>query len=364
MQNAGGSGYVSVIYSCVLLLVYAALILQVIKAYPDKNIYEVLQTIFGTFIAKVIVFLYACWAYLFVVVKIGAYSVTLQATLMPSIHPGILLTVLFLLVIYTLTKNPRTIFRFSEFLYQPILIFLAILVLFAVPSMNWNELVPVDAADLKNNFYTIPDICAIGGNLCFLLFFSKELLYSGIESIVRKRVYNTIVVFSIISALSIIVSVGMNGATSTGKLSYPMFQAIKSVSVLNTFERFDSLMTMIAMLSDFVGVYVFLQLTMLCLGWLFNYQEKEETPLLSTGSKEKCHMNNSLKVYGCALFFIAAVYILIRNMTQYEFEAYYRGIQRYLNLIFQFIVPIILGLISIIVNLRDASNHSTESMKD
>lgn len=364
VQNAGGSGYVSVIYSCVLLLVYAALILQVIKAYPDKNIYEVLQTIFGTFIAKVIVFLYACWAYLFVVVKIGAYSVTLQATLMPSIHPGILLTVLFLLVIYTLTKNPRTIFRFSEFLYQPILIFLAILVLFAVPSMNWNELVPVDAADLKNNFYTIPDICAIGGNLCFLLFFSKELLYSGIESIVRKRVYNTIVVFSIISALSIIVSVGMNGATSTGKLSYPMFQAIKSVSVLNTFERFDSLMTMIAMLSDFVGVYVFLQLTMLCLGWLFNYQEKEETPLLSTGSKEKRHMNNSLKVYGCALFFIAAVYILIRNMTQYEFEAYYRGIQRYLNLIFQFIVPIILGLISIIVNLRDASNHSTESMKD
>lgn len=347
VQNAGGSGYISVLYGGILLVIFAGLILQVIKAYPNKNMYEVMQTLFGTLIAKVLVLLYAIWAYLFVLVKVGAYSVTLQATLMPSIHPGILVTILFLLVIYTLTKNPRTIFRFAEFLYQPMIIFLAILVLFALPNMNWHQLVPVTLTNLEDNLYTIPDVCAIGGNLCLLLFFSKELIYSGNSRIVNKRVLNTVLVFTIISMLSIIVSVGLNGVESTKALSYPLFQAIKSVSVFNTFERFDSLMTMISMISDFVGIYLFLQLTMLCLGWLFHYQAKEGEPLLVGSNSKKHTMDNSLKVYGAVLFFITCVYVLIRKMTQYEFEQYYRSFQVYLNLGFQFIIPIVLGLVCI-----------------
>lgn len=317
---------------------------MVLKTYPNKNFFDVLKTLFGSVIAKGIILLYAIWAYLFVITKVGAYSVTLQATLMPSIHPGILITILFLLVIYTLTKNARTIFRFGEFLYQPIILFLAIMFLFALPNMDLYELVPVSISNLEENLYSIPDICSIGGNLVLLLFFSKQLIYSGNAKNIKKRVLNTVVVFTIISILSIVLSVAINGATITSKLSYPMFQAIKSVSVLNTFERFDALMTMIAMLSDFVGIYVFLQITMLCLGWLFSYQNKEEDQEYQQNSDSHV-MNNSLKVYGAILFFIACVYVLIRDITQYEFEAYYREIQVYLNIIFQFGVPILLGVI-------------------
>ena len=350
VSYAGGTGYVSVIYSCVILLIYAGLLLMVLKTYPNKNLYDVLKALFGTVIAKGIILLYAIWAYLFVIVKVGAYSVTLQATLMPSIHPGILITILFLLVIYTLTKNTRTIFRFAEFLYQPILVFLAIMFLFALPNMDFYELVPVSISNLEENLYTVPDICSIGGNLVLVLFFSKKLIYSGNMKNITKRVLNTVVVFSIISILSIVLSVAINGATITSKLSYPMFQAIKNVSILNTFERFDSLMTMIAVLSDFVGIYIFLQMIMLCLGWIFSYQSNEENDVYHVNTDSHV-MNNSLKVYGAVLFFIACVYILLRNITQYEFETYYREIQVYLNIIFQFVVPILLGVICLVKQL-------------
>lgn len=323
---------------------------MVLKTYPNKNLYDVLKALFGTVIAKGIILLYAIWAYLFVIVKVGAYSVTLQATLMPSIHPGILITILFLLVIYTLTKNTRTIFRFAEFLYQPILVFLAIMFLFALPNMDFYELVPVSISNLEENLYTVPDICSIGGNLVLVLFFSKKLIYSGNMKNITKRVLNTVVVFSIISILSIVLSVAINGATITSKLSYPMFQAIKNVSILNTFERFDSLMTMIAVLSDFVGIYIFLQMIMLCLGWIFSYQSNEENDVYHVNTDSHV-MNNSLKVYGAVLFFIACVYILLRNITQYEFETYYREIQVYLNIIFQFVVPILLGVICLVKQL-------------
>lgn len=345
VQNAGGTGYIAVIYGCILLLIYAGLLLLIIRTFPEKNIYEVIKTLFGTWIAKTLILLYAIWAYLYVITKIGAYSVTLQATLMPSIHPGILIVILFLLVVYTLTKNPRTIFRFAEFLYQPVIIFLAIMFIFALPSMDLYQLVPVSVTNLEDNLYSIPDVCSIGGNLVLLLFFCKELIYSGNAKNVRKRIINTVVTFTVISILAIVLSVAINGTTVTAKLSYPIFQAMKSVSVLNTFERFDSLITMIVMMSDFAGIYVFLQVTMLCLGWLFDYKKEESDPLLVGSQKEDKVMNNGLKVYGAVLLFIACAYILLKNVTQYEFEAFYRDFLMYLNLAFQYVIPVIVGIV-------------------
>lgn len=345
VRNAGGTGYIAVIYSCVLLLIYAGLLFTIVRTYPEKNFYDILRTLLGNVIAKVVIFFYAIWAYIFLFTKIGAYSITLQATLMPSIHPGILIVILFLLVIYTLTKNPRTIFRFAEFLYQPIFLFLAIMFLFALPNLDFRQLVPVSVSNLEDNLYSIPDICSVGGNLVLFLFFCKELIYSGNAKNIRKRLLNTVVMFTIISTLIVILSIGINGVSVTAKLSYPMFQAMKSVSILNTFERFDALMTMIVMMSDFVGIYVFLQVTMLCLGWLFHYKKKEESPFLAASQGQDKVMNNGLKVYGSVLFFIACVYILLKDVTQYEFETFYRTFQVYLNLAFQYVIPVILGLI-------------------
>ena len=348
VQNAGGSGYISVIYAGIILLIYVGLILQVLKVYPNKNIYEILQDMVGTWAAKVIILLYAIWAYLFVLVKVGAYSVTLQATLMPSIHPGILIVNLFLLVLYTLSKNDRTIFRVAEFLYQPVIFFLALIFLFALPNLEFRQLVPVSVTDLGDNLYTVPDLCAIGGNLVLVLFFCKHFVCSGDFKNLKKRLINSVIAFVVISALSIVLSVGMNGLEATAKLSYPIFQAIKGVSILDTFERFDSLLTMICMMSDFVAVVVFLQVTMLCLGWVFNYRKGENTALLNSRASQSLNMNNSLKVYGIALFFLACVYILLRNVTQYDFEAFYRKFQIYFNIAFQYIVPVLLSIVCIV----------------
>lgn len=347
VSNAGGTGYISVIYAGILLLIYVGLILQVLKVYPNKNLYDILQEMIGVWAAKAIIFLYAIWAYVFVLVKVGAYSVTLQATLMPSIHPGILIVILFLLVLYTMSKNERTIFRFSEFLYQPVIFFLAVIFMFALPNLEFQQLVPVSVSNLGDNLYTIPDICAIGGNLILVLFFCKHLVDKDNFNYMKKRLINSVLAFVVISGLAIVLSVGLNGTESTAKLSYPIFQAIKGVSILNSFERFDALMTMIAMMSDFVAVIVFLQVTMLCLGWVFNYRKGENTALLNSRASQSLNMNNSLKVYGIALFFIACVYILLRNITQYEFESFYRTFQIYFNLAFQYIIPVILGFVCI-----------------
>ena len=345
--NAGGTGYIATIYATVLLLIYAGIILQIIRVYPNKNIYEVLQEVVGTWIAKVIIFLYALWAYVFMLYKVGAYSITLQATLMPSIHPGILIVILFLLIIYALTKNERTIFRFAEFLYQPTILFLAIIFVFALPSIQYDRLIPVNVVDLTDNLYSLPDICSIGGNLVLILFFCKKLVYSGDYKHIKKRIILTVLSFCVITILSSILSIGINGVELTTRLSYPMFQAIKSVSIIHTFERFDSFLTMICMMSDFVGVVVFLQITMLCLGWVFTKKKETEDNNNLSGFSEKDPNSYPRKIIAAVLLFIASIYILLRDITQFEFETFYRNYIVYLNLAFQYIVPLLLGFLCI-----------------
>ena len=325
---AGGSGFISVIYAGGILLVFSMLVLQIIKCYPNKNFYEIIGHLFGTPVAKVVFFLYGLWAFANLCMKIGAYSVTLQATLMPSIQTGILITVLFLLVIYALTKNNKTIFRVAEFSYQPIFFFLFLLFLFALPSLDYVELIPVTLYDLENNLGALPMICSISGNIFIILFFCGKIAGNQDYSYIRGRTLNTVFVFTMISMLSTIVAIGLNGALTTANLAFPIFQSVKTISILHTFERFDSFITLIGVMSDFVAIMTFLIIFMKCLEWVF-------------GCKKP-------KIAGAIFLFLATTYLMIRNYTQYEFNQLMTQYLMYINLIFQYLLPACLGLLCLV----------------
>ena len=95
--------------------------------------------------------------------------------------------------------------------------------------------------------------------------------------------------------------------------------------MLNTFERFDSFITLIEMLSDFIYIVIFLVVMMKCLFFIFNYENS--------------------KIMVTVLFFISCSYILIRNFTQLELTRIYESYGLVINLGFQYIIPVILGVV-------------------
>ena len=110
----GDSGYISILYSFVLLMIFAGFIVNIISAFPRKSIFEIIEEIAGTFIAKVFALLYGIWAIMVVNLEINQYNVMLQSTLLPTIKSEVLLLILFFIVSYALIKGYKTLFRFSE----------------------------------------------------------------------------------------------------------------------------------------------------------------------------------------------------------------------------------------------------------
>lgn len=328
-QNAG---YISAVYGGILLSVYAFFLLQIIRAYPYQNFYDILKNTFGLILAKIIILLYGMWALLFLTFKINSYTTLLQTTLLPSINVGILIIFLFLLVLYAVKKGAKTIFRFSEFFYGISLFFLAALFLFSFRSMNKEYLVPVTIEHFKSSLLSIPDICAIGGNLVLLLFFAECLITMDTHDQIRKRIYSGILIFTVFCTASVFMVIAICGSQLTAEFNYPVFQAVKSVTLLSSFERFDSFITLICVLSDFTTISIFLIVVIQCIGNLFPTKIQFSI--------------------GIALFITGCTFVMINKATQIELNSFYLTTIIYINLIFQYALPILIGIIALLKNKK------------
>ncbi|MBE5960146.1 MAG: hypothetical protein E7256_01970 [Lachnospiraceae bacterium] len=325
--NGGESGYISAIYTGILLVIFCFLLVKILHAYPNSDLYEILTRTVGVFLAKVIILCYAVWALISFTYRMDSTATLLQTTLMPAIHINILAVFLFFLVAYGIIKGAKTIFRFSELLYGPVLFFLFLLFVFAVPNFDWTNLVPVDMEDLRTNIYTLNDFLAIAGNLGLILFFSGHIWDHADSHGIKQRMYSSVLRFTLLGLLTILLALGVSGPFLTARFSYPIFQSIKGVALLNTFERFDAFISLICLLSDFAGIAILVLIFGKCISWLFN--------------------KDLMKGSGIIALALAASYISIRNITQYNLELLYRNRMIPLNLIFLYVVPVLLGICSL-----------------
>lgn len=316
---AGSSGYLSCILSFIVLMILAVGILVLIKAFPGLNLYEMLTKICGTFLAKIIIFFYLLWFLISAVVKINVYSVMLQSSLMPSMKTRFLILLMMLMVWYGFSKGAKTILRFSEFVLVPILFFALLLMIFSIPKVELYNLLPITIFDMRENALASISVLSIGGNLILLLFFANFIKYNMHFSKMKRKVYFAVGSFSIIAFIACVITIGINGAGLSAKLSYPLFMTIKSVSVLNAVERMESWITLICIFSDFTAISIFAILMIRCMEFLF-------------GKKHNSYYKIVLGVF-------AVIILVYLDATQFELDYFYQHILVYGNLIFQFAIP-------------------------
>ncbi|SET30335.1 GerAB/ArcD/ProY family transporter [[Clostridium] polysaccharolyticum] len=324
-QNAQNSGYISTLYFGAILLVYAAVLLRIMRVYPDQNFYEILSSMIGSVLSRFLFFLYGIWTFLLLIFKLSFYNLLIQATLMDNSRNYIILFGLFFLVLYAAFKGTKTIFRVSELLYGLLIFFLIVLLIFTLPNINKEFLAPVTREQLRLNVPTLWTLAPIGGNLFFLLFFLRPVSHENQYSTVKKRVFQSIFVFFLISYLTVFLTIGIAGATLTSQYSYSFFQAIKCITFLSSLERFDSLITLITVISDFITITFYLLLVMKCFTLAFGIDNYKEIAVITLT--------------------IACTIACVFDVPQYTLEHYYRVNIDRISLLFQYAIPVILGII-------------------
>ena len=326
-QEAGRSGYLSPLWSVLATVPLTAIIIFLIKSYPGLNFYEIMLQLVGKFVSKIMILIYLMWILLAITAKVTAYSLTLQFTLMPRTKSDFFMAILAVLVFYALIRGVKTIFRFSELTLGTVLILFAILFLCAISRIRGDYLLPVSTIRLKSTFMAAKYVIAIGGNIIIALFFADKFGIAVEKKQIRKLWFG-VITFTILAFVITFFTFGISGTSLTANLPFPFYITVKSISFFNIFERFEVLVTLICILSDFIFICIFAILLLRCFAWLFDLKE--------------C---NYLYTPLAMIVFYLTYYI---SSTQFEFNYLYKVIIVNLNLIFQYVIPVFLGLLCLI----------------
>jgi len=326
-QEADRSGYLSPLLSVIATVPLTAIVILLIKSYPGLNLYEIMVQLMGKFLAKVIIFFYLIWILIGITAKVTIYSLTLQLTLMPNTRSDFFITILAVLVFYALIRGIKTIFRFSELSLATILLLFAIMFLCAIGRLRSDYLLPVSTIHLKEALMASKHVIAVGGNIVIALFFADKFGITVAKEQMRKLWFG-VLTFTAFAFIITLFTFGISGTSLTKNLPFPFYITVKSISFFNIFERFEVLVTLICLMSDFIAICVFAIILSRCFVWLFNLKE-----------------NSFLFVPLTILVFYLTYYI---SSTQFEFNYLYRFVIVNLNLIFEYAVPALLSFLCLI----------------
>jgi hypothetical protein len=283
-----------------------------------------MNQLLGKFLSKVIIFVYLLWILLAVTAKVSIYSLTLQFTLMPRTKSSFFMTVLAVLVFYALIRGIKTIFRFSELTLSTVLVLFAVMFLCAMQRIRGDYLLPVSTTHLVSTITASKHVIAVGGNIIIALFFADKFGINVTKDQIRKLWFG-VITFTVLTFIIVFFTYGISGTSLTSNLPFPFYITVKSISFFNVFERFEVLVTLICVLSDFIAICVFVILLMRCFTWLFNLEE--------------CF-------YVCIPLAVIIYYLTYYvSSTQFEFSFLYRIIIVNLNLIFEYVIPVLLAII-------------------
>ncbi|MBH1941389.1 GerAB/ArcD/ProY family transporter [Mobilitalea sibirica] len=334
--EAGKSGYLSPLWSVLVILPLTGIVIILLREFPGLSFYEIMEQLIGRFLAKLIILSYLIWILLSITAKINAYSLTMQFTLMPHTRSNFFMVILIILVFHALMRGMKTIFRFSEFTLGPILVLFGILFFCALTRLRMDYLLPVSTINLPTTMTASKNVIAVGGNIIIVLFFADKLGITISKQQMRKLWYAA-VVFIVLSFVITIFTFGITGADLATNLPFPFYITVKSISFFNIFERFEVLITLICILSDFIAVCVSAIILYRCFMWLFQLTEIGYlfVPL-------------AMIVYYLTYFI---------SSTQFEFDFLYRYFIVNSNMIFQYIIPALIGIIGLLKRKKIAKQY-------
>jgi len=326
-REAGRSGYLSPLWSMIATLPLTAIIILLIRSYPGLNIYEIMVQLWGKILSKIIILGYLLWILLAITAKVTIYSLTLQFTLMPKTSSNFFMIVLIILVFYALMRGIKTIFRFSELTLGAVLILFAVMFICALIRIRSDYLLPISTINLPKTIMASKSVIAVGGNIIIALFFADKFGISVTKEQIRKLWFG-VLTFTVLAFVITFFTFGISGTSLTANLPFPFYITVKSISFFNIFERFEVLVTLICILSDFIAICIFAIILLRCFQWLFNLKQCEFLYIPIT-----------------MIVFYLTYYV---SSTQFEFNYLYQYIIVNLNLIFQYVIPLLLALLCLI----------------
>ncbi|QUI24412.1 endospore germination permease [Vallitalea pronyensis] len=256
-KEAKSDIWIAILLGLAIVIMLATLYSWILSAYPGKNLYDILTTVFGKWVGSVLGVLYLVYALYvgaLVLVTMSCFVCTVGLVYTPNIIIAALITVL---IIGSLKKGIEVMGRWSEFFTRIIIPISIVTIIFMFPMVEANNLQPVLANGWQPILEGAYGVVAFpfAEIVVFMLIFSTKSVRH------LKNIYYIFIGGLLLGGLFVflahVVAFNELGQFSYTRSYFPIYAAISRISIHDVLQRIEIIVAVGFIIGGFMKVALY-----------------------------------------------------------------------------------------------------------
>jgi len=308
---------VGLIFAIPMLFIYSRLLFL----FPEKDLFDILNIIFGNFFGKIISILYIWYAFHLGALVLRNFGEFMNTVTMPETPMLVSLFCMGMICVIAVNLGIEVISRFSAYVF-PILIFILVFIdLLGITNIHFSNIKPF----LGNGITPVLK----GGFLSFSFPFAESVLFLGVFfSLKTKKSPLKIYLSGVIFAGVICISLTARNILVLGefreKLYFPSYAAVSRINIGDFLQRMEGSVALVLLLGVFIKTSICLFVACKGISKLFNLNH---------------YSSITIQVGLLMIYFSRTVFDSTMEMQNWAFKVY-----RYYAFPFQVIIPIFIWI--------------------
>jgi len=300
-----------------IILVYA----RIMKVFPEKDFFEITQTLFGNVAGKIITLLMTWYAIHLCAIVLRDFSEFIDIVMMPETPQLPIMIAMILTVVYMAKSGIETMGKWAVFMLPVVLFVVILTIMLSINVMDTTNIMPI----MEHDFRTI-----ISGSYELFTFpYAEMVVFMGIGCAINKKnrplkmfmyptLFGTVILLAVILRNNFILGPAMVGAEY-----FPSYSAVRIIDVGDFLARLEGSIAMNFILAGIIKISVCLIVASKGIARLFGIEDYREV------------------VLPVSLFVTALGTVLYSNAMQlFDFIRIYQ----YYAIPFQIIIPLIVWI--------------------
>ena len=316
--------WISILLGMVMVLPMILVYVRIVKLYPNKNLFDIIEEVLGKIIGKIINLLFVWYFFYLGALVIRNITEFIQIVSFPETPQFFVAFFIGVLIIYTVRCGVEVLGRLIEFVLPFIILTVFITVFLSIPKMDIKDLKPV----LYNGWKPILKSAFI----LFSSLFTDTVVFIALfgfldqkKSSPNKIYFSGLFIGTALMLLVIFRNILNLGIPNISHLYYPSYAAVSVISLGEFLQRIEVFISLTLFIIGYVKLSICSFATSIGIAKLFNLDDYREI------------------VAPLTLLMLYLSFILYDNaMEMFEFVNY----NAYYKLLFQVVLPLIIWIVA------------------
>ena len=278
--EAGRAGWLSALPALpVLLALCWGIFLLFRKSESRDGMSRVYQRVLGREPGRIVTWLYLAWGVVLLGCNLRLFGLRFLSTSYRNAPMPLFITALLLLALWLAWKRLGTLARAGQVFYLALAVGLGAVLLLGAPGVKLNHVLPLWTEDLPGVVRSAAPVLSVLGYAVYGAFLGGSVIRDG-ENRARAMKWGT--AFCLVLTALQWVCLGSFGPELTRRMEAPFFMMVKGVGVEGAFERVESVIIALWVLSDLALIALLLSACSRKAGELLALrQESRAAPVLA-----------------------------------------------------------------------------------